>query len=287
MQATADAISRHLMPQTRAYYEIWLNGERFEKHSGGPDIEPIYGDTYLPRKFKTGIALPEDNCIDVYTQDIGLLGIVEKGELVGHNLLVGGGMGTSPGDQETFPRLADPLAFVLCDDVLSVVTAVVKLQRDYGNRADRRRARLKYVVHDWGVSRFKKKVEEYLGGRKLAEPYPVEVRGYADRLGWHALGDGRFYWGINLENGRIKDTAQGQLKTGLRRNFERFRMPARLTPSRASFCATSTAGGGRRSTLFSKNMGSRLKNESPTPAVTQWPVRRCPLVDWRSPRRSE
>ena len=233
MQATADAISTHLLPQTRAYYEIWLNGEKVAKQSAGPDIEPIYGETYLPRKFKTGIALPEDNCIDVYTQDIGLLGIVSKGELIGYNVLVGGGMGTSPGAQDTFPRLADPMAFVPYDDVLSVVTAIVKLQRDHGNRAKRRRARLKYLVHDWGALRFKKKVEEYWGGRKLAETYPVKVTGCEDHLGWHPQGDGRYYWGIHLENGRIKDSPHVQLKTGLRRMFERFGMPARLTPQQS------------------------------------------------------
>ena len=233
MQATADAISQHLRPQSRAYYEIWLNGEQVNKQSVGPDVEPIYGDTYLPRKFKTGIALPEDNCIDVYTQDIGLLAIVDRGELIGYNVLVGGGMGTSPASQDTFPRLADALAFVPYDEVLAVVTAIVKVQRDYGNRANRRRARLKYLVHDWGVPRFKSIVEQYLGRQELEPPYPVETYGYQDHLGWHPQGDGKFYWGIYLENGRVKDTAEMRLKTGLRTIFERFHMPARLTPQQS------------------------------------------------------
>ena len=233
LQATADAIARHLTPQTRAYFEIWIDGEKAAEQSAGPDIEPIYGNVYLPRKFKIGIALPEDNCIDVYTQDIGLLAVVEAGQLSGYNVLVGGGLGTTPSDQDTFPRLGDRLAFVPYDDVLPVVTAIVMVQRDFGNRADRRRARMKYLVHDWGLSRFKAKVEEYLGGRTLADPHPADVHGYDDHLGWHPQGDGKFYFGVNVENGRIKDDGSLRLKTGLRCLFERFRMPARLTPQQS------------------------------------------------------
>ena len=233
LQATADAIARHLTPQTRAYFEIWIDGEKAAEQSAGPDIEPIYGNAYLPRKFKIGIALPDDNCIDVYTQDIGLLAVVEAGQLSGYNVLVGGGLGMTPSDQDTFPRLGDRLAFVPYDDVLPVVTAIVMVQRDFGNRADRRRARMKYLVHDWGVPRFKAKVEEYLGGRTLADPHPAEIQGYDDHLGWHPQGDGKFYFGVNVENGRIKDDGSLRLKTGLRCLFERFRMPARLTPQQS------------------------------------------------------
>lgn len=229
LQATADAIARHLAPQTRAYFEIWVDKEKVAEQSAGPDIEPIYGNTYLPRKFKTGIALPEDNCIDVYTQDMGLLAVVEAEQLIGYNVLVGGGLGTTPSDQDTFPRLGDRMAFVPYDDVLSVATAIVKVQRDFGNRTDRSRARMKYLIHDWGLPRFKAKVGEYLGGHPLADPHPTEVHGYDDHLGWHPQGDGRFYWGINVENGRVKDEGDLRLKTGLRTIFERFRMPARLT----------------------------------------------------------
>jgi len=229
LQATADAIARHLAPQARAYFEIWVDKEKVAEQSAGPDVEPIYGSTYLPRKFKTGIALPEDNCIDVYTQDLGLLAVVEAGQLIGYNVLVGGGLGTTPSDQDTFPRLGDRMAFVPYDDVLSVATAIVKVQRDFGNRAERSRARMKYLIHDWGLPRFKAKVEEYLGGHRLADLHPAEVHGYEDHLGWHAQGDGRFYWGINVENGRVKDEGDLRLKTGLRTIFERFRMSARLT----------------------------------------------------------
>ena len=233
MQASADAIARHLTPQTRAYFEIWVDKEKVAEQSAGPDVEPIYGNAYLPRKFKIGIALPEDNCIDVYTQDIGLLGVVEGGQLVGYNVLVGGGLGATPSDQDTFPRLGDRMAFIAYDDVLPVVTAIVMVQRDFGNRADRKRARMKYLVHDWGLPRFKAKVEEYLGGRTLADPHPVDIHGYDDHLGWHPQGNGKFYFGINVENGRIKDEGSLRLKTGLRCLFERFRMPGRLTPQQS------------------------------------------------------
>ena len=233
LQATADAIARHLAPQTRAYFEIWIDGEKAVDQSAGPDIEPIYGNAYLPRKFKIGIALPEDNCIDVYTQDIGLLAVVEAGQLIGYNVLVGGGLGTTPSDQDTFPRLGDRMAFVPYDDVLPVVTAIVMVQRDFGNRAERNQARMKYLVHDWGLSRFKAKVEEYLGGRTLADTHPADIHGYDDHLGWHPQGDGKFYFGVNVENGRIKDDGSLRLKTGLRCLFERFRMPARLTPQQS------------------------------------------------------
>lgn len=233
LQATADDIARHLAPQTRAYFEIWVDKEKVAEQSAGPDIEPIYGNAYLPRKFKTGIALAEDNCIDVYTQDIGLLAVVEAGQLTGYNVLVGGGLGTTPSDQDTFPRLGDRMAFVPYDEVLPVVTAIVTVQRDFGNRADRRRARMKYLVHDWGLPRFKTKVEEYLGGCTLAEPHPVDIHGYDDHLGWHPQGDDKFYFGVNVENGRIKDDGILRLKSGLRHLFERFRMSARLTPQQS------------------------------------------------------
>ena len=233
LQATAETIARHLAPQTRAYYELWLDGEKVAQEFVGPDIEPIYGNAYLPRKFKTGIALPEDNCIDVYTQDIGLLAVTEGRQLIGYNVLVGGGLGTTPSVKDTFPRLGDRMAFVPYHDVLAVVTAIVKVQRDFGNRADRRRARMKYLVHDWGLDRFKAKVEEVLDGRKLDEPHPVDVHGYDDHLGWRSQGDARLYLGLNIENGRIKDEGSLRLKTGLRRILQRFHMPARLTPQQS------------------------------------------------------
>src|SRR5262249_3238304 len=162
------------------------------------------GKAYLPRKFKTGLALPEDNCIDVYGQDLGLLAIVEGGAIAGYNVLVGGGMGMTHGNANTFPFLARPICFVPAAEVVTAAEAVIKLFRDHGNRGDRKRARIKYLVHDWGVPRFREVLAGYLPF-PLEEPRPVEVSGYDLHLGWHPQGDGKWYYGLSVENGRVKD----------------------------------------------------------------------------------
>src|SRR5579871_4765857 len=160
MQEMADRIAEHLKPRTTSYYEIWLtdeNGEKTDVTAFQPVEEPIYGNTYLPRKFKTAIALPEDNCVDIYTQDLGFLAIVENQQIVGYNVLVGGGMGTTPSSKKTFPALAKPMTFVTPDQVVAVAEAIVKVQRDFGNRSDRKLARMKYLIHEWGLEAFKAK----------------------------------------------------------------------------------------------------------------------------------
>jgi sulfite reductase (ferredoxin) len=230
MQATAAEISNHLLPRTTAYHEIWIDGQKQSEQPESEEPEILYGKTYLPRKFKIGMALPEDNCIDVHTQDVGLLAIVESGRVAGYNVLVGGGLGVTPSVKTTFPRLADALAFVPPEDVLRVLTAIIAVQRDHGDRGNRRRARLKYLVEDWGVMRFKAKVEEYLGGACLADPRPIAVRGTDDHLGWRPQGDGRFYFGLFVENGRIRDDGGLRLKTGLREVLRRFAPAVWLTP---------------------------------------------------------
>ena len=233
MQATASDLAKHFAPRTPAYYEIWVDGEKRLEQSLETSTEPIYGRAYLPRKFKIGVALPEDNCIDVYTQDIGLLAVVEAGQLIGYNVLVGGGLGNTPSVKDTFPRLGDAMAFMPYAKVLRVVTAIVEVQRDYGNRENRRLARMKYLVDEWGVDRFKAKVEQYLDGETLDDPRPVTVHGIDDHLGWHPQGDGKFYFGLYAENGRIKDEGGFRMKTGLRNLLERFRPPIRLTPQQS------------------------------------------------------
>jgi sulfite reductase (ferredoxin) len=238
LQETAAALADHLAPKTRAYHEIWLNGERVE---GGDrsqesedrgqesESEPLYGKVYLPRKFKTGLALPEDNCIDVYGQDLGLLAIVENGTIVGYNVLVGGGMGMTHGNANTFPMLARPICYVPADQVLSIAEAVVKLFRDHGNRADRKRARIKYVVHEWGAEKFRQVLSGYVGG-PLELPRPVEVSGYDPHHGWHPQGDGKWYYGMSIENGRVKDDGSRRLRSGLRAIMKRFEPNLRITP---------------------------------------------------------
>jgi sulfite reductase (ferredoxin) len=227
LQAAATRIALHLAPRTRAYHEIWLDGQPTE--TSGPDEEPIYGKVYLPRKFKIGLGLPEDNCIDVYAQDLGLLAAVEGGQVVGYNLLVGGGMGMTHGNEKTFPYLAKPICFVPETEVVGAAEAVVKLFRDHGNRADRKRARIKYLVHDWGVERFRAVLGEYLDG-EVIPPRPLEVTGIDLHLGAHPQGDGKWWYGLSVENGRVKDEGTVRLRTGLRAIVERFRPDLRLTP---------------------------------------------------------
>ncbi len=231
LQETATVLAAHLAPRTRAYHEIWLNGRPISETDTTPhDIEPMYGKVYLPRKFKTGLALPEDNCIDVYGQDLGLLGIVEDGRIVGYNVLVGGSMGMTHGNPNTFPALAKPVCYVPAGSVVMAAEAVVRLFRDHGNRSDRKRARIKYVIHDWGVEKFREVLSGYLGGVPLTPPKPVEVSGYDLHHGWHDQGDGKWFYGLHIENGRVKDEGSLRLRSALRTAVERFRPGIRLTP---------------------------------------------------------
>jgi sulfite reductase (ferredoxin) len=236
LQATAARLAAHLAPRTRAYHEIWLNGKPVEIEcpngpaSDGVEVEPLYAKTYLPRKFKTGLATPDDNCIDIYAQDLGLLAVVEYARIVGYNVLVGGGMGMTHGNANTFPYLGKPICYVPAGDVVHAAESVVKLFRDHGNRADRRRARIKYLVHDWGVERFREVLAEYLGGAP-ALPRPVEVGGHELHLGWHPQGGGKWYYGLSIENGRVKDEGALGLRSAMRAIVGRFHPELRLTPN--------------------------------------------------------
>ncbi|MAT15839.1 MAG: NADPH-dependent assimilatory sulfite reductase hemoprotein subunit [Planctomyces sp.] len=232
MQKMADTLADHFRPKSTAYCEIWLEdgeGEKTKIEEFKPVEEPIYGDRYLPRKFKMGIALPDDNCIDLYTNDMGFLAIVEDEKIVGYNIIVGGGMGTTPSLKEkTFPALGVPLAFATVDETVAVAEAVVKVQRDYGNREDRKIARMKYVIADWGIEKFREKVAEYYGG-DLTPPRDVEVTEVDDHVGWFEQGDGKWFLGLNIENGRVKDEGDLKIKTGLRTVLEKYDMNCRLT----------------------------------------------------------
>ncbi len=235
LQNLADRLAAHLCPRTRAYHELWLtdpdSGEE-QLVGGGPEgheVEPIYGPTYLPRKFKTAVGLPGDNCVDIYANDLGLLAVCENWQIVGYNVLVGGGFGVTPSAKKTFPALAKRMAFVEPDEVIEVATAVVKVQRDFGNRSDRKVARLKYLIADWGLQRFKSKVEEYFG-RPLADAHPADVFGFDDHLEWFEQGDGRWFYGLNVENGRLHDAGDVRLKTAVREICRTLRPGLRLTP---------------------------------------------------------
>ncbi|QDT37738.1 NADPH-dependent assimilatory sulfite reductase hemoprotein subunit [Stratiformator vulcanicus] len=236
MQRMAFGLAELLRPQTKAYYDLWLRDDADPQNlkanlSDDPaePVEPVYGEVYLPRKFKMGIALPEDNCIDVYTQDLGFLAIVEEGEIVGYNVLVGGGMGMTPAKSETFPALAKRMAYVTPDQVMQVATAVVKVQRDHGNRADRKQARMKYLIAKQGLEWFKAKVEEHFGA-SLPEPHPADVTDAPDHMGWNEQGDGNWFLGLNIENGRVADFENGpKWKTALRELLQTYGMEIRLT----------------------------------------------------------
>jgi sulfite reductase (ferredoxin) len=273
LQGAATRLAAHLAPKTRAYHEIWLNGEK-QPEAPGTVEEPMYGKAYLPRKFKTGLALPEDNCIDVHGQDLGLLAIVENGRIAGYNVLCGGGMGMTHGKAETFPFLARPICYVPAEELLRAAESVVKLFRDHGNRADRKRARLKYLVHDWGVERFREVLAGYLG-RMPEHPRPVKVTGFKTHLGWHPQGDGKWFYGLSVENGRVKDDGTLRLRTCVRTIVERFRPQLRLTPLQdVLFCGL--AGGD-----LSKIEGL-LAEHGVTPPEKLTPMRRhslaCPAI---------
>jgi sulfite reductase (ferredoxin) len=231
VQEIIQTITARLAPKSRAYHEIWLDGEQVEtvQLPEEEEIEPIYGATYLPRKFKIGVAFPGDNCIDVYTQDVGLVASLQDGQLDGFTVLIGGGMGTTHGKAETHPLLAQPICYAPVSEVLSIVETIVTIQRDYGDRQNRRHARMKYVIEERGIDWFRAQLEQRLG-RGVQDPHPVEWHSAHDHLGWIEQGDGHWSLGLFIENGRIKDDADIQLRTGLRRAVEKFHPGVRLTP---------------------------------------------------------
>lgn len=235
VRALADEVSDALAPRTRAYHEIWLNGEKVigkeapskeassqqassQEASGVADSEPLYGERYLPRKFKSAIALPEDNSVDVYTQDTGLIAVVDSTTgpptLRGVNIVVGGGLGMTHRKADTFARLASPLGFTTTERAPAVVKAIVAVFRDHGNRTDRKHARIKYLVEDWGIDRFRDEVEALLPFQ--LDPWqtiaPLE---YHDWLGPHEQGDGKVFYGIHIPNGRIADVFEARRKTAI------------------------------------------------------------------------
>jgi sulfite reductase (NADPH) hemoprotein beta-component len=206
-------ISDYLTPNTRAYHEIWLDDRLVA--GGEPDHEPIYGRTYLPRKFKIAIAVPPSNDVDVRAHDLGFIAIVDGDRLAGFNVSVGGGMGMTHGEPATYPRLADVIGFCTPDQVLAVTEQVVAVQRDFGDRSDRKHARLKYTIDDRGIDWFTGELASRLGYRlDAARPFHFETNG--DRYGWTDGIDGKLHLTLFIENGRVRDTPDCELMTGLR-----------------------------------------------------------------------
>ncbi len=220
--------SEFALPKTRAYHEIWLDEELVA--GGEPEREPMYGDTYLPRKFKTGFALPPSNDVDIFSQDLGYIAIVENGQLVGYNVTVGGGLGMSHGNAETYPRLADVLGFIAPDKVNAVGEAVLTTQRDFGDRTNRKHARLKYTIEDRGIDWFRSEVEKRSGVTfEPARAYNFTT--IEDPLGWQECADGTWFYGLHILSGRIKDIDGWPMKTALREIAEVHTGDFRLTPS--------------------------------------------------------
>lgn len=228
MAALARTISDEMLPKSRSYHDIWVEGEKVTR-TEEPEPDPLYRDRYLPRKFKIAFAFPDDNCTDVLANDVALIVIQEEGRLVGFNIAVGGGMGSTHGKADTYPRIATPLGFTEPDDLMDTLKAIIAVQRDNGNREDRRRARLKYLLDERGDDWFREQVEVELG-RPLA-PYRREVvlTAFEDHLGWHDQRDGRWFRGIWVENGRIRDQDDHRLRTALRTIVQRFAPDVHLT----------------------------------------------------------
>ena len=235
-QKIAEAIDAHLKPQTAAYSDIWLDGSKIasmEPRSldcGGDEIEPLYGKTYLPRKFKIAIAIPPQNDVDVFAHCLGFIAIVEGGKPVGFNVTVGGGMGMTHGNEKTFPRLADVMAFARPDQVVAIAEKIVTIQRDWGDRVNRAHARFKYTVEDHGVEKIRAELEKRLG-YKLEDARPFNFESNGDRYGWGNGADGKWNLGLFIEGGRVVDTEGKTMKTGMRKIAEYGKCLFRLTPN--------------------------------------------------------
>jgi sulfite reductase beta subunit-like hemoprotein len=233
-QALAQQISDRFMPESTAYYELWLDGEKVMADGTRVQVEPkrdesFYGPTYMPRKHKIAVGVPGDNCVDLFTNDLALEPIPgDDGQITGFNLVAGGGLGSTHGKAETFPRLGDRIGFLPTDQALSVLEAASAIYRDYGDRTNRRHARLKYVLEERGVAWFQEELGQRLGAR-LAPPAEAPRYGVDDHLGWQQQADGQWMVGVWIENGRIKDTDEFQAKTGLRAIVEEIKPEIRLT----------------------------------------------------------
>jgi sulfite reductase beta subunit-like hemoprotein len=271
VRRAAERIAEELSPTSRAYYEIWLDGEALVNTQSE---EPFYGAQYLPRKFKAGVALSSDNCIDIYSQDAGLIAVVEGERIRGFNVLVGGGLGMTHGKGDTVARLAEPLGFVAEAHGAAAIRHVAAIFRDHGNRADRRHARLKYLLNEWGIERFREEFQRRAEFR-LDPPVVLPTPHFHDHLGLNRAGDGSWWYGAFIQSGRIADTDGQRLRSAIRRVVERHRPGLALT--------------GQQNILFTglsesiaRRIESALRDAGVTPAAELVPARRysmaCPAL---------
>lgn len=262
----AKKISEHLLPQTRAYAEIWLDGEKLHStedrfqvalsdtvHSHDA-VEPVLGSTYLPRKFKTTVVIPPHNDVDIHANDLNFIAIGEQGKLVGFNVLVGGGLSMEHGNSKTYPNTAHEFGFVDLDKVLDCATAVVSVQRDWGNRRDRKNAKTRYTLENVGVDTFIAEVEKRMGAKfEPIRPYQFTTRG--DRIGWVKGHDGTWHLTVFIENGRIKDTSDKPIKTGIREIAKIHTGDFRLTANQNLIIANVAANQKKRIENIAKKYG--------------------------------
>jgi sulfite reductase (NADPH) hemoprotein beta-component len=221
--ADCHRVAMALAPKTKAYHSIWIDGVqlKLDDKENKDFVDPLYGKQYLPRKFKTAFAIPPVNDIDIFTNDIGFIAIVENEQLVGYNVVVGGGMGRSHGNEATYPRLADVMGFITPDRLIDVATAVLTIHRDFGDRTDRKHARLKYVVAERGVDWTREEIEKR-ANIELAPAKPFKFTSMGDLLGWNKQMDGRWFLTLFVETGRVKDVEGHRLKTALRQVASKF-----------------------------------------------------------------
>ncbi len=256
-------VSAHLLPKTGAYHEIWLDGEKVSEKGGkaAPETEPLYGPHYLPRKFKTVVAVPPDNDVDIFAHDLGYIAIIEKGALAGWNVTVGGGMGMTHGEQDTFPRTADVLGFCNPDQAVDVGEKVMTVQRDWGNRELRKNARLKYTIERVGLDKFRTEVEKRLG-YKLGKPRAFAFKQTGDVIGWRQGADKKWHLTLFIENGRIKDTDAMKLKAAMRDIAEAGGIDFVLTSNQNLIIANVSAKAKSKIGQILKKHGVRIETSS-------------------------
>ncbi len=226
-------LAKHCAPKTNSYYEVWLDGERVANYAFAPEPaegEPLYGETYMPRKFKIALGAPDDNCMDALCNDLAILSLFDENhnEHFGYNFALGGGLGMKHNAPKTYPYLAQNIMYVPADMLVPATEAVIKLQRDFGDRSNRQHARLKYLVAEKGAAWIKAELEKYLG-RSMDDPRPMKKWDVVDHMGWHAQGDGKWFLGVPVPSGRIIDTEAMQIRTGLRAVILEYGMDIRLT----------------------------------------------------------
>lgn len=236
MRMLTGGIARHFALHSRAYYDVWLKQDDQSEQVGGQVEpaessleEPLYGAAYLPRKFKFAFALPDDNCTDALTHDVGFVALPGTGPAQFFNVYVGGGMGMTPARADTFPAIAQPLGLVSADELVSLAHAIVQVFREAGNRRDRKQARFKYLIAAWGLDRFRDRLRQVYG-KAIAPPESIAVTGLHDHLGWHPQEGGDWFLGLRVDSGRIKDDTSGRLKSALKAVAQNYPLSIRLTP---------------------------------------------------------